>query len=369
MEQLIKSIHEIIGDYRIEDKIGISENHITKWIKQFDEGDREFVLQELLGIFEKRYISKEKAREIVSEMIVFLAEKEKYTNAVDFLKDCYFIDHQPKGKSQKVLLNFLDEFIQGEFGISLAECNSHDPKFFVYFDDILCTGDTVYKGLGHKDKIGWYFQEHVSGKSNLEHVIDSKYQMIWAYFAVHEHGRLSAKKRLFMLSEKKNVDTTYVCVTNYKIDNNFETNSSSLQFLWPLEEIADQQIKECENHILGKVTKHYNEKGWKVPKSLFYRPKGLPVEEKLFSSAENRIRFEKIMLKKCIEVYDSAGKDDLRMRPLGYGLISDVCFGFGGLIFTWRNVAFNVPMIFWYGHHGWIPLFNRKFVNYKEDDH
>jgi hypothetical protein len=75
------------------------------------------------------------------------------------------------------------------------------------------------------------------------------------------------------------------------------------------------------------------------------------------------------MLEKCIEVYNSAENDNVRMRPLGYGLKTEMNFGFGALNFSWRNVPFNVPMIFWYKHRGWIPLFERKYVTYSGESH
>jgi hypothetical protein len=106
MDKLIDDIHEIIKDYRIDDGIGISKEHIKKWIEQFNENDREFVLSELKLIFQKRYISKERAQRIVREMISFLSNFEGYSSPRDFLGDCNFIDHQPEGKSQKVLLSF-----------------------------------------------------------------------------------------------------------------------------------------------------------------------------------------------------------------------------------------------------------------------
>lgn len=34
------------------------------------------------------------------------------------------------------------------------------------------------------------------------------------------------------------------------------------------------------------------------------------------------------------------------MRPLGYGLNTDKSFGYGTLLFSWRNVPFNTPLVF-----------------------
>lgn len=105
-------------------------------------------------------------------------------------------------------------------------------------------------------------------------------------------------------------------------------------------------------------------KAGNLPQPHFYRQNGRPINETLFSSIESRIRFERIILKKCIGIYNRANNSNVRMKPLGYGLYSDINFGFGTLFFTWRNVAFNVPMVFWYSHKNFISLFERKFVTY-----
>jgi hypothetical protein len=366
MDNLIQQIHEIIGDYRKDEGHGVSQDRIKTWIDQFEVEDREFVLQELINIFKKRYISKERARQIVRDMILFLTKEEGYDDPRKFLKECQFIDHQPEGKSQKVLLEFLDQILHEHFGMNLSDCNRQDAKFHVYFDDILCTGDTIYKGLGMKDK-GWYFQKRDGEKSNLDVVMEKKELVIWAYFAIHIRGRTSASKRLYMAAGKRSPRIQYAWENHYQIDNDFENENSSLGFLFPLETVKNEQVQTCENHIIQKVTDYCAENHYDKPKERFYRQNGLPPNETLFSSPANRERFERIMLEKCIEIYNSAKNDNVRMRPLGYGLKTDLSFGFGALIFTWRNIPFNVPMVFWYEHRGWTPLFDRKFVTYGGD--
>ena len=75
-----------------------------------------------------------------------------------------------------MLLSFLDEIIQNEFSISIAECNSEKPKYYIYFDDILCTGDTLLKGLtkNDEDSKGWFFQTDADGKTNFQKFKDDK---------------------------------------------------------------------------------------------------------------------------------------------------------------------------------------------------
>lgn len=363
MEQLIKEIYEIIKDYR-EDEGMMSEDRIHNWINQFDADDRVFVLEELKHILSHRYISKEKAKKLVKEMIEFLAGHFSYSNPKDFLLQSNFIDHQPEGKSQKVLLKFLDEIIQGEYGISITDCNTDKPKYYIYFDDILCTGDTLFKGLAKNeaDSKGWLFKLNEDKKTNWEVFKESKAKLVLAYFAVHKANIKKVFSRIYFALNKHNIDTVYAWDEEFNIENDMENANSKLNFLFPSENIKDELIIECQNQIEEKI----KDSGYHKNDSIPYRQPGRPPHETFFTSPENRERFEKIILKKSIEVYNSSENlmNEPRPKPLGYGLYTDLTFGFGTLVFTWRNVPFNVPLIFWYPHHGWTALFERKFVTY-----
>ena len=64
MDELIKQICELITDYRREDlglgyRTEVNEVHIKRWVEQFKEDDREFILTELLHLIPKSYLSKE----------------------------------------------------------------------------------------------------------------------------------------------------------------------------------------------------------------------------------------------------------------------------------------------------------------------
>jgi hypothetical protein len=364
LEKLIREIQEIIGDYRRDEGIGISIEHIEQWINQFDKPDREFILYELNHILKRRYISKEMARKMIKIKITSLAKNREYQTPQEFLKNCCFISHQPAGKSQRVLLAFVDEILKENFNMSLGDCNCRDPLFYIYFDDILCTGDTLFKAFAMPPSKGWYFQLAEGGKTNFDNVLERNAHIIWAYFSIHAHGAKSAEQRLIHAMSGRRPMIIRSFNPNYSIDNDISNPDSPLSFLWPLESIKDEQIAACETHITEKITKHFEQKAWTVPPKHFYRPAGRPREEVLFTSPADRTNFERIILKKSIDVYNTAKKDEPRMRPLGYGLVSDMNFGFGALIFTWRNVAFNVPMIFWYEHRGFIPLFKRNFISY-----
>lgn len=364
MDELIDDIYEIIKDYR-EDEGVMSKERIRKWIDQFESDDRVFVLSELKHILSKRYISKEKAKHFVKELIEFLAGQFGYSSPKDFLLDSNFIDHQPEGKSQKVLLSFINDIIQQEYGISVAQCNTEKPKYYIYFDDVLCTGDTLFKGLAKNEESskGWLFKENKDGKTNWEIFKENKAKLVLAYFAVHKSNIKKVFSRIYYALDKHDIDTFYAWEDEFEIENDVENSNSKLNFLFPSENLkSDPIISECQKQIENKI----KERGYHKDDVIIFRKPNKPSTETFFTSIENRERFEKIILKKSIEVYNSSErlKNEPRPKPLGYGLYTDLSFGFGTLVFSWRNVPFNVPLIFWYPYHGWTPLFERKFVTY-----
>lgn len=346
MEQLIDDIYEIIKDYR-QDEGMMSKDRIKTWINQFSADDRVFVLEEMKHILQQRYISKDRAKKLVKGMIEFLTKHFQFTSPKDFLLQSSFIDHQPEGKSQKVLLKFLDEIIQSEFSISIAECNPDKPKYYIYFDDILCTGDTLVKGLAKNkdDSKGWFHKTNENGKTNLTIFKENKAKLVLAYFCVHMFNVKKALSRLWFELGKVNVATVYAWDEAFNIENDADNVNSKLNLIFPSEGVKDDYINECQKQIEEKIQKH----GYHKEEKIKYRQEGRPATETFFSSKENRERFEKIILTKSIEVYYRSDnmKAEPRPKPLGYGLYSDMSFGFGTLIFTWRNVPFNVPLVFW----------------------
>lgn len=91
-----------------------------------------------------------------------------------------------------------------------------------------------------------------------------------------------------------------------------------------------------------------------------FRNKNEPILETFFSSPENRVRFENLLLVKGLEILNSVSVQKKNIRPLGFTLPSHKNFGFGTLCFTFRNVPNNTPLVFWYSSPIWQPLFKNK---------
>ena len=99
MDDLINKILEIIKNYRLEDVDGIffhqlDANHVKRWILQFDEEDREFLLSELLHILPESYLSKEDTLETFACEFEVLARDFGYDSVQDFLDETSFLDIQ-----------------------------------------------------------------------------------------------------------------------------------------------------------------------------------------------------------------------------------------------------------------------------------
>lgn len=363
MNELINELFDIIKDYRKEDGDLMSKDIINNWINQFDENDREFLLAEMIHILKKRYLSKEEFKKYLKK--TFFKDIMEYFNTYNIeevLSRSHFINHQPEGKSQREIIKLFEEVITEEFRMTLADCEKEQPLCFIYLDDILCTGDTIFKGIADTD--GWLDKKTIDEtKTNRTYLEENDIPIFLVLYAIHAHNMDKLMSRISFAQKEHKIRICYFYQDEYMIDNNYTDPNSKLQYIFPVE-CTDQLVLECKDKIENKVDNYCNIEGYNKPEEHFFRAEKVPIEESLFSNPESRKRFETIILKKSIEVYNMANSSELRMRPLGYGLYTDKSFGYGTLLFSWRNIPFNTPLVFWYEHRGWQPLFKRRWSSY-----
>ena len=359
MEQLIQSIYEIVKDYRADEgrqNVMMTTERIKIWINQFEEIDREFILTELKSIFQKHYCSKDRAKYFLQQVIEKLTIDLNYPTKQDFLKNCIFLDLQPNGKSQKKMLTILEDLIRENYGLNLTDCGSIAKKHFVYIDDVLCTGNTLFQDV--KEWSGGIYSE---GKTNLQALKNNEVNLIFTY--IFTHVKNYRKKNVeFRKRIDPEVENKHKLYRLHSI-NNSDDFTSELNLVLPLETELTEKVIEYKNKIVEEVDKYTDEKGWGRVAEEFYRASGRPQNETLFSSPENRKRFESILLLKGIEILSKAKVNLRTMKALGYSLPSQKNFGFGTLCFTWRNVANNTPLVFWYKGGGFIPFFEKNQTN------
>lgn len=361
MEEHISELFEQIKDYRSPGGL-ISKDSIKRWVNQFLAEDREFVLSETTHLMKQRYLSLDNAKELLRRRIEFLTTEYEFETPQKFLNEIRIIDHQPDGKSQKVLLKLLYEICNESFGFDLGVHFNLNAKYYLYLDDVLCTGDTLFKGLANNEENskGFFYQTHIDGRTNLDIFVENDAKLLLVFFCLHKRNIYKVVKRL-EYGLKKVIDIHYSWNRGLEIDNTLERNSS-FNFFILSEANNSEKVAQCEEHIKNKLkTSNYY-----AEENFFYRPNDVPDEEKLYTSKENRERYERIITEICIDIYNGSEGllNYIRARPLGYGLRLENSLGFGALFFTWRNVPYNTPLIFWYGHNGWTPLFTRNYIEY-----
>ncbi len=353
MEQLITSIYQTLEDYRADENrplVRMTTDRIRNWINQFDNELRIPILTELDNIFKKRYCSKSKVKDFLDQVIQVLTKDFAFKSATEFLKNSDFLNLQPEGKSQRIMLSLLDELIQEKYELSLADCGTTSKKYSIYIDDILCTGLTLISDIKE-----WSEQIYVGNKTNGQAVADNSTTLVFAYVFIHEKNY---RKKVAEMRHKisNDVSSKHKMYRLIEIENGV-THSSKIDLILPLEEGQTDRVKEYQAEITNRVDQRANEKGWKTGPNEFYRPVNLPTNEDFFTSVQNRKIVENAFLQKGIQILDNANSQIPNMRALGYSLPSLKDFGFGALCFTWRNVPNNAPLVFWYSGGGFTPLF------------
>ncbi len=128
---------------------------------------------------------------------------------------------------------------------------------------------------------------------------------------------------------------------------------------WFVKQLSTQQFSG--GHFTAEKRGHFAVEWWGHLRAelVGHYPRILhqPHIEEFFTSIANRKRLEDIFLHRGITILNSANVSKPNIRALGYSLPTHKNFGFGALCFTWRNVANNCPIVFWYSGGGFIPLF------------
>lgn len=358
MEQLIDEIFEQLRDYRADElfpNVKMTKNRIKLWVEQFDEGDRVFILTELKHIFSTRYCSKVSVRIFLKAVVDKLTKDLGYKSVSDFLRMTVFLDLQPNGKSQKVMLKLLSELLLEDYQFNIQDCGSVQKKHFIYIDDVLCTGNTLIQDIKE-----WSAGPYSPDKTNLQAIKDKSAELICTYIFIHAKNYQKKKAEMRHKIDEA-ISTNHKMYRRMEIENNEGSILASLDFIFPLE-TEEQEILEYKEKIIAQVDEHTQRYNSTSPEE-FFRTAGRPQEEKLFTSSENRNRFETIMLKKGIYILNHSNTRIKNMRALGFSLPSQKSFGFGTLCFTWRNIANNTPLVFWYAGGGFYPLFVKNQTN------
>ena len=356
MNKNINELIDILSDYRTgELDFLIDENHIRKWISQFESSVQYVILSETVHIFRKWYFHKKDYEDFLSTMLVFLRKKYIFAEQ-DLVQNVSFFNQQNDGESQKRLITILNEKIRRESGASIVTNVSDGIDKYVYIDDGLYTGKRARKDLSklvailpQGSKLDVFYM--VAGTQGLKYVEEQLRPIAENRGIVLELYRMHPLKNVRFAENWYETDGTYV-----------ESYSKEHTCLWPSISLSnDEKIKKFENHVKSLSDKF---------EKRLYRSGHWSNDAGIFSTEENRNIVEKAFLKKGIEIVESCKATD-GMYPLGYNLWPS--FGFGSFTANYMNISNTCPLVLWWGNttlkgdtlDAWYPLLPRR-VNANE---
>ncbi|ROH99557.1 phosphoribosyltransferase-like protein [Chryseobacterium daecheongense] len=350
-DTLINKIVEIIKDYRSEDlkdsnyNYTIDYDHVLKWILQFNEDDREFILSELLHLLPFSYLTKENTLRILSDFEVY-TNYLNYKTVQDFLSETKFLDCQESGKSQKILNGMINEALQLKYNYNINDCGNRQVKNWFYVDDVLASGKTF------KDDIINGIKDYGIDKFKAENI-----QIIAPFIILHQWGRnnvLFSIEKEIGIKLKSNLHFFHVRMIENNPHINYFNKSPKFNHVYPKESEFGYEVLEFVENSCGISYEMKNS-------NFAFRNLSFPVEENFFSNSVNRIRYENILLEKGFEIMNRI--ETIRvpsLRPLGMTPPSYKTLGTGSHIITWRNISNTCPLVFWWDANDWYPLFARK---------
>lgn len=336
MEEKAQVIYEIIKEYRNEDGIYIRLQDIIDWGNQFGD-DAEFVLTELLHLLKQIYLSKKDAMEALRKILNAQYKYYGFQSVEEYLQNTEFLILQPEGKSQHVYLEMMDDIVYSKTGRHIADYKNYSKKLYVYLDDVLSSGGTI-----RRDLIAW-----LKADNHVELIKTKKIKLELSLICVHTWGL----NFLFFALQKEFGNLPLICRWGYEIQNHLKFDAQALNIAIPVKD----QPKEVQQYLADLDAKKYEDYA--------YRDSEFPIEENFFTSPQNRVRFENLLLEKGLYIIRQIkGEVNPNIRPLGLISPNYKTFGLGTHFFTWRNVPNNCPLVYWWDvpGHNWKPLFPAK---------
>lgn len=314
IKNYIASIANIIKNYRGYKFKSLDENHVRRWINQFDsEEDKEIVLSQTYCLLDKYYFSDD----LLDNRIISILRD---TSIIPSIKDTYFFNIQSKGTSQSNLYNKVVKIAMDLFNFDISNNKIENCNYFIYFDDALFSGITFVKDINKVFELVGY-------DINLK----------FLYLATHSKGVFWATKKFKELYP--NIDKnifSFISINNSICTSPIKT---------PL------GIRENMSNVLNNIN---------ILSDNFFQ--NLPLEDK----------FSIILFEKGLYIISNCNSVKDELRPMGYDKIVDN--GFGGFFATDMNISNNCPLAFWWGdidnsfslNHPfskWYPLLPRKVNN------
>lgn len=336
MEEIAAAIQNIIKGYRNEDGIHIQTQDVLDWAYQFGD-DAEFMLSEVHHLLKQIYLSKEDAIKALRGLLNNQYKDYGFTSIEEYLQQTCFLKLQHEGKSQHVYLEMMDQIVYAKTNHHLSDYDTYPKTLFVYLDDVLASGGTIRRDL----------RKWLASNDHAKLLKEHKIKLELSLICVHTMGL--AFMEYGLKKEFGNFPLKYRSC--YEIQNHLKWINQALNIAIPVKD----QPKEVKEYLAQLDAEKYEDYA--------YRDSAKPEREIFFSSVENRVKFENLLLEKGLYIINQIkGEIKPNIRPLGLINPNYKTFGLGTHFFTWRNVPNNCPLVYWWdvSGHDWKPLFPPK---------
>jgi len=324
MRAKLEALAALIEDYREGEVSKPDADHVEHWVRQFDADEREPLLDELLRIWPAFYLKRQGIEQFLQRQLTDASLVGPHP--ADFWARATVLDIQIRGGSQRTMRELLRPLLNQATGLSLDACGGGDR--FVYFDDILFTGDRIERDLS-----AWL--PKAPSVAHVDIVV----------FAAHSYGRYQLEEKLKKLSQVAGKSISFSLRPEH-VRENRRAHRDDAHVLWPVSLPAG-----AERFAAGATG---------------FVPRSPGRVSELFPSEPNRHLVEQALLKAGLKIVGFSRDPSPMVRPLGYGPFG---VGFGSLLLTYRNCPNNAPLAFWWGDptkpsshplRKWYPLVPRK---------
>jgi len=316
----LQAIATTIEDYQAGVLATPTPEHVERWIIQFPQAVQQPILAEMEHVLGKSYFSKARVRGFMKSLI----HHSGWTGGDDaaFWRQVNFLRLQPRGNSQRELLELFDKKLNKELGFSIEQCGRGNK--YIYLDDGLFSGGRLGSDL----------------KEWIMNVAPPGAELFIAAIAIHTQGHYFTEKSLreTNVQSGKNLSIKWGRLISVE-DGLFSVDTSDV--LRPTGPGTDPAVA-------AYVASLNKDQKWRTGASLG------PLQ--FFSSPQGRHLLEQEFLKMGVAVRDMCPNFNDYQRPLGNTTMRTI--GFGTMFATYRNCPNNAPLVLWAGDP-WYPLLRR----------
>lgn len=340
-DDLLASIAAKTADYREGDLPVPTADHVGRWISQFDAEVRLPMLREMDYVLQRTYFSKQEIEKELADHVRVIGDGGKDLNeasAIAYWRGTEILNIQQRGRSQADINEIFAGALRDRFGLGLADCQGGDRRF-VYFDDILFSGDRI-----QNDLVAW-LDDSAPNEGHVSIIV----------LIAHSLGKWETERNLKEAIARSGKKITFDIQEQIVLENRKRYRNDA-DVLWPTE-LPDEDIVDED------VVREYA-----AAQRFPFEPRApIPTPHtNIFSSEAGRQLLERELLMAGLKIISFSRNPAQRVRPLGYGRYG---LGFGSTLVTYRNCPNNAPLALWWGDphaapghpfRRWYPLLPRR---------